>query len=130
MDFRHALRAEWSFKKSGLYKKCHAKKNFVFSSYVVISFSSCFIRLLHCKYTVVTLGIVSLKNYFSPGYQILSHLMKDCICFCYTFCFVVCIFAFWMIKSALQVLRQFLTTESPLKVMKNVFYFTLKAFCS
>ena len=29
---------------------------------------------------------------------------------------------------ALLGLRQFLKIESPLKVMKNVFYFTLKAF--
>ena len=31
------------------------------------------------------------------------------------------------IKGALSGLRQFLTTESPLKMMKNVFYFTSKA---
>ena len=30
-------------------------------------------------------------------------------------------------KDAFSVLRQFLTTESPLKVMKNAFYFTSKA---
>ena len=33
-----------------------------------------------------------------------------------------------MFKGALQGLRQFLITESPLKIMKNAFYFTLKAF--
>ena len=32
-----------------------------------------------------------------------------------------------MFKGALQGLRQFLITESPLKVTKNAFYFTLKA---
>ena len=32
------------------------------------------------------------------------------------------------IKGALSGLRQFLATESPLKMMKNAFYFTLKAF--
>ena len=32
-----------------------------------------------------------------------------------------------MFKGALQGLRQFLITESPLKMMKNAFYFTLKA---
>ena len=32
-----------------------------------------------------------------------------------------------LFKGALQGLRQFLTTESPLKMMKNVLYFTLKA---
>ena len=31
------------------------------------------------------------------------------------------------LKGALLCLRQFLTTESPLKMMKNVFYFTSKA---
>ena len=31
------------------------------------------------------------------------------------------------IKSTLQVLRQFLASESPFKNMKNAFYFTLKA---
>ena len=31
------------------------------------------------------------------------------------------------IKDALSSLKQFLTAESPLKLMKNVFYFTLKA---
>ena len=31
-------------------------------------------------------------------------------------------------KGALSDLRQFLATESPLKMMKNAFYFTLKAF--
>ena len=31
------------------------------------------------------------------------------------------------IKGTLSSLRQFLETESPLKMMKNVFYFTLKA---
>ena len=31
------------------------------------------------------------------------------------------------IKGALSGLRQFLATESPLKMMKNVFYFTSKA---
>ena len=31
------------------------------------------------------------------------------------------------IKGALSGLRQFLPTESPLKIMKNAFYFTLKA---
>ena len=31
------------------------------------------------------------------------------------------------LKGALSGLRQFLATESPLKVMKNAFYFTLKA---
>ena len=30
-------------------------------------------------------------------------------------------------KDALSDLRQFLATESPLKMMKNAFYFTLKA---
>ena len=32
------------------------------------------------------------------------------------------------IKGALSGLRQFLTSESPLKMMKNAFYFTSKAF--
>ena len=31
------------------------------------------------------------------------------------------------VKGALSGLRQFLVTESPLKMMKNVFYFTSKA---
>ena len=31
------------------------------------------------------------------------------------------------IKGSLSGLRQFLTTEAPLKIMKNAFYFTLKA---
>ena len=31
------------------------------------------------------------------------------------------------LKGALSGLRQFLTTESPLKMMKNAFYFNLKA---
>ena len=31
------------------------------------------------------------------------------------------------LKGALSGLRQFLITESPLKMMKNAFYFTLKA---
>ena len=31
------------------------------------------------------------------------------------------------IKGAISGLRQFLATESPLKMMKNGFYFTLKA---
>ena len=31
------------------------------------------------------------------------------------------------LKGTLYSLRQFLATENPLKVMKNVFYFTLKA---
>ena len=31
------------------------------------------------------------------------------------------------IKGALSGLRQFLATEKPLKMMKNAFYFTLKA---
>ena len=30
-------------------------------------------------------------------------------------------------KDALSYLRQFLATESPLKMVKNAFYFTLKA---
>ena len=34
----------------------------------------------------------------------------------------------YLIKGTLSGLRQFLATESPLKTMKNVFYFTLKAF--
>ena len=34
---------------------------------------------------------------------------------------------YWNIKGALSGLRQFLAIESPLKLMKNVFYFTLKA---
>ena len=33
-----------------------------------------------------------------------------------------------MFKGALQGLKQFLITESPLKITKNAFYFTLKAF--
>ena len=32
-----------------------------------------------------------------------------------------------LLKGALEGLRQFLVTESPLKMMKNAFYFTLKA---
>ena len=32
-----------------------------------------------------------------------------------------------MLKAALSGLRQFLATESPLKMMKNAIYFTLKA---
>ena len=32
-----------------------------------------------------------------------------------------------VLKGALSGLRQFLVTENPLKIMKNVFYFTLKA---
>ena len=32
-----------------------------------------------------------------------------------------------LFKSVLSVLRQFVATESPLKMMKNVFYSTLKA---
>ena len=35
-----------------------------------------------------------------------------------------------LLKGALSSLRQFSETESPLKMMKNVFYFTSKAFCS
>ena len=31
------------------------------------------------------------------------------------------------VKGALSGLRQFLVTESPLKIMKNAFHFTLKA---
>ena len=31
------------------------------------------------------------------------------------------------VKGALSVLRQFLANESPLKMIKNTFYFTLKA---
>ena len=31
------------------------------------------------------------------------------------------------IKGALSGVKQFLATESPLKIMKNAFYFTLKA---
>ena len=34
---------------------------------------------------------------------------------------------FKLIKGALSGLRQFFVTESPLKMMKNAFYFTLKA---
>ena len=33
----------------------------------------------------------------------------------------------FFVKDALPDLRQFLATESPLKMMKNVLYFTLKA---
>ena len=33
------------------------------------------------------------------------------------------------IKGALSGLRQFFATESPLKMMKNDFYFSLKALC-
>ena len=33
----------------------------------------------------------------------------------------------FFVKGALEGLRQFLITESPLKIMKNAFYFTLKA---
>ena len=33
-----------------------------------------------------------------------------------------------MFKGALQGLKQFLITENPLKITKNAFYFTLKAF--
>ena len=33
----------------------------------------------------------------------------------------------YVLKGALLSLRQFLATESPLKMMKNTFYFTLKA---
>ena len=32
------------------------------------------------------------------------------------------------IKGSLSGLRQFLATEAPLKIMKNVFYFVLKIF--
>ena len=32
-----------------------------------------------------------------------------------------------VLKGALSGLRQFFTTESPLKIMKNAFYFTSKA---
>ena len=32
-----------------------------------------------------------------------------------------------VLKGALLGLRQFLATESPLKIMKNIFYFTSKA---
>ena len=35
---------------------------------------------------------------------------------------------FKRIKGSLSGLRQFLATESPLKMMKNAFYFTLEAF--
>ena len=34
-----------------------------------------------------------------------------------------------MVKSALSGLRKYLATKSPLKMMKNDFYFTLKALC-
>ena len=40
------------------------------------------------------------------------------------FCFNGCSYQF---KGALSALRQFLTTESHLKMMKNAFYFTSKA---
>ena len=36
-------------------------------------------------------------------------------------------FIIFNFKDALSGLKQFLATESPLKVMKNAFYFTLKA---
>ena len=32
------------------------------------------------------------------------------------------------VKGALSGLRQFLANENPLKMMKNVFYFTIKAY--
>ena len=32
------------------------------------------------------------------------------------------------LKDAFSYLRQFLATATPLKIMKNIFYFTLKAF--
>ena len=34
----------------------------------------------------------------------------------------------YQVKSALSGLRKFLPTESPFKMIKNVFYFTLKTF--
>ena len=36
-------------------------------------------------------------------------------------------FCFFLIKGALSGLRQYFATERPLKMMKNAFYFTLKA---
>ena len=37
-------------------------------------------------------------------------------------------FSITLIKGALSGLRQYLANESPLKLMKNAFYFTLKPF--
>ena len=39
-------------------------------------------------------------------------------------------FKTWIIKGALSGRSQFLGTESPLKMMKNAVYFTLKSFLS
>ena len=41
--------------------------------------------------------------------------------------FEIKLFMPWNVKGALSSLRQFLVTESPLKTMKNAFYWVLKA---
>ena len=53
-------------------------------------------------------------------------IQSNHLTFCLMFAFRVDCNSAWL-KDTLSGLRQFLVTESPLKMMKNTFYFTLKA---
>ena len=61
----------------------------------------------------------SILNGFVTWFQINDQLL---------FIFVVQALKRLYFKGALSGLKQFLTAESPLKMMKNAFYFTSKAF--
>ena len=71
-------------------------------------------KIYHCKYKLKTNEVKNLsKKWFAM--LVGSHFLKKIKRLVVD------------IKGALSRLRQFLATESPLKMMKNTFYFTLKA---
>ena len=77
------------------------------------------VKFEHISHLFVVFPLLTLGMYFLLCYVLFTtklYLTKSKF---YYFKFVL--------KSALSSLRQFLITESPLKMMKNTFYFTLKA---
>ena len=59
--------------------------------------------------------------------NVLQHITLDYFEFILHFCWSIGVLTEKHVKDALEGLRQFLITESSLKMMKNAFYFTLKA---
>ena len=65
-----------------------------------------------------------------PRAQSMTYIFSHISCICCVlqpFWFMLATKSLMQIKGTLSGLRQFLATESLLKIMKNAFYFTLKA---
>ena len=93
-------------------------------SFIYIMFPKVIIKF-SLTYLITEFLIISITKFLV--FVLRSEVSSQTRSFCEIQVFWKILLKFVRIKGALYGLRQFLITESPLKMMKNAFYFTLKA---